>query len=234
MIKKIMLSCSALVIAATTSSVQAQQLSVSVENLTNGMNFTGLLISAHDDATHLFQTGEAASAELQAMAEGGALPGLVALLGSANNAVDPVGGLLGPGLKSPAAAIDTGTSNNKYLSVVAMMLPTNDGFIGLDGWEIPTTSGTYTIYLNGYDAGTEANDEIINGGGMPNTPGIPAAPSGPTGTGASGVAGADENQTIHIHRGNLGDTDATGGKSDVDSRVHRWLNPVARVTVTVQ
>ena len=38
---------------------------------------------------------------------------------------------------------------------------------------------------------------------------------------------------VHIHRGSLGDDDITGGKSDLDNTVHRWLNPVARITVTV-
>jgi len=32
----------------------------------------------------------------------------------------------------------------------------------------------------------------------------------------------------------LGDTDLSAGTSDLDSRVHRWLNPVAKLTVTVQ
>ena len=41
------------------------------------------------------------------------------------------------------------------------------------------------------------------------------------------------NAYVHIHRGNLGDDDLTGGKSDLDNTVHRWLNPVARITVTV-
>ena len=121
-----------------------------------------------------------------------------------------------------------------YLSVVAMMLPTNDGFIGLDGWEIPTEVGSYTIYLNGYDAGTEVNDEIIdtvNGGAED---GIPAAPGMDAGTGASGVTDMESNQTVHIHRGNTGDTSLTAGISDVDSRIHRWLNPVAKVVVTVK
>ena len=45
---------------------------------------------------------------------------------------------------------------------------------------------------------------------------------------------ADANTTVHIHRGALGDTDAAAGVSDLDSRVHRWLNPVIRVTITVQ
>ncbi len=234
MIKKIMLSCSALAMVASASSVQAQQFTVSVQNLTHGINFTPLLISAHDATTHLFQVGSTASTELQAMAEGGNIDGLVSLLGNANNVVNPAGGLLAPGATSPAMSVDTGTGGNDYLSVVAMLLPTNDGFLGLDGWKIPATPGTYTININAYDAGTEANDEIINGGGASNTPGIPAAPTGPAGVGATGVAGVDSNTSVHIHRGNLGDTDATGGSSDVDSRVHRWLNPVARVTVTVQ
>jgi hypothetical protein len=115
-----------------------------------------------------------------------------------------------------------------------MMLPTNDGFIGLDGWEIPAEVGTYTIYLNGYDAGTEVNDEIIdtvNGGA---DDGIPAAPGMDAGTGASGVTDMEANQTVHIHRGNTGDTSLTAGISDVDSRIHRWLNPVAKVVVTVK
>ena len=115
-----------------------------------------------------------------------------------------------------------------------MMLPTNDGFIGLNSYKIPTEAGTYTVNINGYDAGTEANDEIVNGGGAAGTPGIPAAPGGDAGSGGTGAAGADTNPTVHIHRGVLGDTDATGGTSDLDSRIHRWLNPVARVTITVK
>jgi hypothetical protein len=39
---------------------------------------------------------------------------------------------------------------------------------------------------------------------------------------------------VHIHPGLLGDTDPNGGISDVDSRIHRWLNPVAALIVTVK
>jgi hypothetical protein len=114
-----------------------------------------------------------------------------------------------------------------------MLLPTNDGFVGLDAIRIPKKRGTYTYYLNGYDAGTEANDEIINGGGAPGTPGIPADPGGNGGTGASGVTGADHNTTVHVHRGIVGDTDTTGGASDLNSAVHKWINPVAKVVITI-
>jgi hypothetical protein len=50
----------------------------------------------------------------------------------------------------------------------------------------------------------------------------------------TGVASTESNDAVHIHRGNLGDTDADGGVSDVDSRIHRWLNPVAKVVITVE
>ncbi len=111
---------------------------------------------------------------------------------------------------------------------------TTNKLAGLSAVEIPTEPGTYTFDVPAYDAGTEANDEILNGGGAPGVPGMPADPGGLAGTGGTGAAMADANTTVHIHRGALGDTDAAAGVSDLDSRVHRWLNPVIRVTITVQ
>ena len=115
-----------------------------------------------------------------------------------------------------------------------MLLPTNDAFAGLNAITIPVDPGTYVFDVPAYDAGTEANDEIVNGGGMPGAAGIPADPGALNGTGGTGVAGADANTNVHIHRNVLGDTDPNGGSSDLDSTVHRWLNPVVRVIVTVR
>ncbi len=210
-----------------------RHMSIEVTNLTNAIYFTPLLVSVHDADTHMFQAGTAASPSLQAMAEGGDISFLdtdLSALG-ANNVVDPAGGLLAPGASASATLMAGG--HNRHLSLAAMLLPTNDGFVGLDAIRIPRKRGTYTYYLNGYDAGTEANDEIINGGGAPGTPGIPADPGGNNGTGGSGVTGADHNTTVHVHRGIVGDTDATGGASDLNSVVHQWINPVAKVVITI-
>ena len=78
----------------------AGQFSVKVKNLTTGITFTPLLITAHDGNTYLFKTGEPASAALQAMAEGGDISALLALVGGADKdtVADPANGLLGPGL----------------------------------------------------------------------------------------------------------------------------------------
>lgn len=223
-----------LALAATAPLAQAQMVDVKITNLTQGIYFTPILATAHSEGTHLFQVGQEASSELQAMAEGGDISGLVTVADSisASSQANPAQGLLGPTASTMISDWDTGANNQ--LTIVAMLLPTNDGFVGLDSWTIPDTAGHYTIYLNGYDAGTEANDEIINGGAASGTPGIPVDPGMRGGTGASGVTSESPNSMIHIHPGNVGDTDDTGGNSDLNSRVHRWLNPVAKVVVTVK
>ena len=214
--------------------VSAKDISVEVTNLTNGIYFTPLLISAHNHQVNFYDTGKAASEALQAMAEGGDFSGLSseAKAYGADVSENPAGGLLAPG-QSTTASINDLKRSNKYLSLTAMLLPTNDGFVGADAIKIPNKSGTYTYYLNGYDAGTEANDEIINGGGTPNTPGIPADPGGNNGIGATGVTSSEHNQTVHIHRGIIGDHYEEGGTSDLNPAVHRWMNPVAKMVITV-
>lgn len=224
-----------------TGQAMATEFAVTVKNLTNGIYFTPLLVTAHDGDTHLFETGSPASEALQAMAEGGDFSGLVEMVGGQDRDTSvyfhPEGDLLPPGGITSNIPFNTNRTRNRYLSLTAMLLPTNDGFVGLDSLRIPRIPGIYRYFLFGYDAGTEANDEIVNGGGAPNAPGIPAAPGGDAGTGGSGVADFDTNATVHIHRGVIGDTDnpqGEGGISDLDSAIHRWLNPVAEVIIEVQ
>lgn len=218
---------------AVTGAAWSQDLQIKITNLTQGTYFTPFIIAAHTSDAVMFRVGQSASPELQAIAEGGDISPMGTLLTSvsADLVENPAGGLLAPG-----AYLETTLTNregNDYLSFASMVLPTNDGFVGLDSWMIPTEPGTYTFNLNAYDAGTEANDEIVNGAGAPGEPGIPAAPGMDAGIGGTGVTSTEDNILIHVHRGNLGDDDLSGGKSDLDNTVHRWLNPVARVTIIV-
>jgi len=224
----------AAIIAASTH-VNAQDLSITVTNLTHGMAFTPVLVAAHDAGGNLFDVGAAASVNLQAMAEGGVLAGLQTDLDAISATHTSAGAPLMAGAGVSLTLNTDAAPANTKLSVVAMLLPTNDGFIGLDTADIPTAAGTYTFYLNAYDAGTEANDELISGSGVPGVAGIPGDPGGLAGAGGTvGAAGADSNAKVHVHRGAIGDDNATGGNSDLDNSVHRWLNPVARVTVVVK
>lgn len=216
------------------ASVQAETVDIKITNLTQNLYFTPLLVAAHDRNADLFEVGQPASKPLQIMAEGGNIEPLVEQVNSVGGAVsaNPADGLLAPA--KTAEVMDLDVSGQSVLSLVGMILPTNDGFVGLDAWQIPKYPGTYTVYINAYDAGTEANDERITGGGEPGVAGIPADPSGRAGTMGTGVTESETNTTVHVHPGNLGDTNTEGGVSDLDSRVHRWLNPVAKVVITVK
>ena len=68
---------------------------------------------------------------------------------------------------------------------------------------------------------------------------MPGAPGGDADTAGSGSGvvtfGTDDTNTnIHIHRGVLGDASNDGsGKSDLASSIHRWQNPVAKITIVI-
>ncbi|MCZ6830867.1 MAG: spondin domain-containing protein [Gammaproteobacteria bacterium] len=225
----------ALALLAAAGTSQAAQLDIQITNLTRGSYFTPFLVAAHPGDVNLFSSGSPASASLQAMAEGGDISALVADISAVNASVveNPAAGLLAPGASAFASINTDGAPDNTHLSVVAMILPSNDGFAGLNAREIPTEPGTYIWNVNAYDAGTEGNDEVI-GSGAPGEPGYPAPPpvAASSGTGGTGIDASAEG-FVHIHRNVLGDDNPTGGNSDIVNSVHRWLNPVIRVVVTV-
>jgi len=133
----------------------AGEFSVTVKNLTNGIYFTPLLITAHNASIDLFEPGESASGELQEMAEGGEIGGLTALVGGedSDTIVNPAKGLLAPG-ESVSTELDTDRTRNRYLSIVAMLLPTNDGFVGMDSGQRRhrLSLGRYADGPEGFDA----------------------------------------------------------------------------------
>ncbi|WOJ94791.1 spondin domain-containing protein [Congregibacter variabilis] len=213
----------------------AAQFDVEIINLTRGSYFTPFLVAAHAANASLFTTGEPASASIQAMAEGGDIAPLIADVEALNATVvaNPASGLLAPGQRTSAALNTDDAPDNTRLSIVAMILPSNDGFMGLNAIEIPSEPGRYVFSVNAYDSGTEANDEIV-GSGAPGEPGYPAPPPvlAASGSGGTGIAAMAEG-FVHIHRNVLGDDNLSGGNSDIDNTVHRWLNPVVRVVITV-
>ncbi|WP_198555636.1 spondin domain-containing protein [Colwellia sp. 75C3] len=224
-----------LALSLASSTTMAQELSITVTNLTQGLHFTPVITAAHASDNHIFMASEMASTELQAMAEGGDISGLVSMLNNADANINenPAAGLLAPAMS--ASFTLTNDSANTHLSLAAMVLPSNDGFVGLDSWVIPEAAGTYTVFLNAYDAGTEANDEI-RGSGAPGEAGMPVPPplDAVIGMNGTGVTDMESNDKVHIHRGSLGDSDMSAGTSDINNSVQRWLNPVAKLTITVQ
>jgi len=226
---------SSLTLALISSTTMAQELSITVTNLTQGLHFTPVITAAHNSENQIFMSGQMATSELQAMAEGGDISGLANLLSNADANINenPAAGLLAPTMSTSFTL--TNESANTHLSLAAMILPSNDGFVGLDSWTIPEEAGTYTVFLNAYDAGTEANNEL-RGSGAPGEAGMPVPPPLDTSIGmnGTGITDMESNNKVHIHRGSLGDDDMTAGKSDINNSVQRWLNPIAKLTITVQ
>ena len=58
-------------VAVSATPASAADFDVEITNLTNGIWFTPFLVAAHPDGSNLFVPGQPASANLQAMAEGG-------------------------------------------------------------------------------------------------------------------------------------------------------------------
>lgn len=240
MLKKTLLAAG-LMAAVTT---HAAELQITLTNATHGVYYTPVIAAAHTDAVFMFRSGSSASSEMETIAEDGDISGMTTALtnaaaniaqGASDSAPGASDGPLAPG-DSVTFSLSTDDGND-YLSLSAMLLPSNDAFVGLDSWPIPTAPGTYHLNLNAYDAGTEYNDELA--GSIPNPPfvttfGNPGGSGVVTENGTGVVTSGDEGGVVHIHRGNLGDLTADGGVSDINSSLHRWLNPVARLTVVVQ
>ena len=101
-----------------------------------------------------------------------------------------------------------------HISLFAMMLPTNDGFIALNNMPLPQ-SGSVRYSLNGYDAGTETNTESC------------ADIPGPL-CGGAGPSPDDTGEGfVHIHRGIRG-----LNPEEINPNTYDWRNPVAFVTIT--
>lgn len=225
----------AVFLASTASAMPAlaADYEITITNLTRGQHFTPLVAAAHDAGVQMFRAGSEASSQLQSIAEGGDIGPMVELLSTVGADYVAGEGLLAPGATVTLTLTDVAESNS-LLSLSGMLLPTNDGFIGVDSAHLSSASaGPMTIFARGYDAGTEANDELL-GGGAPGVPGFPAPPpvvATGTGTGASGISAQAEGY-VHVHPGVIGDLDPNGGVSDINIAVHRFQNPVARVTVS--
>lgn len=185
---------------------------VTITNITNSINFTPILVTSHRKGVSLYEPGSPASDELTAIAEGGDIAPLTAVLQDDARVADiqDSGGLLGPGESVTVTVSATHGAHN--ISMASMMLPTNDGFIALNSVKAPR-HGTVMYYSPGYDAGTEPNDELCIS--------IP----GPTCGGEGPSPGAGGEGYVHINRG-------IHGIGDLAPEVYDWRNPVAKITIT--
>lgn len=184
---------------------------VTVTNLTRGQSFTPILAATHHQGIRIYQFGQPASSALAALAEGGATAPLAAVLAATPHAETMTSaGRLEPG-KSVTLTI-AAHDGADHISVAAMMIPTNDTFIAVNGMPLPKGKQASVFLSTGHDAGSEPNDEICA-----NIPGPVCH-----GEGISANAGGEG--FVHISAG-------IHGIGDLEAAEYDWRNPVARIIV---
>jgi len=195
---------------------------VEITNITKGQTFTPLLVATHSRRVTLFTAGGAASRELEILAEDGDTAPLTEALESKGRNVGEVvtiPGLLGPG---EVAEVEVRAGRGQsHISVGAMLIPTNDTFMALNGAGLPYF-GTRHYEVPAWDAGTEENDQSCR-----NIPGPRCQGEGFSEDPAEGDEGF-----VHISNGfhDLGDEDEEGSEV-LGPFTYDWRNPVARISV---
>ena len=189
---------SSIAVAALTASLpaQAQQVKVTITNLApaQGVLFTPVWVGFHNGLFDPFDAGETAITPIERLAEDGntaPISDMFSARGYTHQATLPGtgGAIANPPLFEPGETISMvfdlngADANNRYLSFLSMILPSNDAFIGNDNaksLKVFNDDGSFAgadFTISGahvWDAGTEVNDEIpahvpVLGQAAPNT-----------------------------------------------------------------
>lgn len=188
---------------------------VTLENMTpatvpgGSQVFSPPVLASHG-RFHIFQLGRLASDELAQIAEDAVNGPMLELLGHSKRVYDVVqgSGPIPPG-SSDTFTIKVGPGMNR-ISLVCMLVNTNDGFTGIDQVEVPR-HGSASYYLNAYDAGSEKNTELKAD--------IPGPCCGHP------LVRVPTKEKIRPHPGIL-------GVGDLDPAIWGWTEPVAKLTIT--
>ena len=193
---------------------------VTTTNLTAGQPLSPIALIAHTDTLRVFTIGEAASVGLELLAEGGDNSGLL-------DEFDGRGEVSGEAPVGPGASetltleLDSDDTAATVLSVITMLVNTNDAITGFTGMDLASLAvgDSVTVDAVAYDAGTEANSEAA--GTIP----------GPADSGEGFNETRDDlGDQVTMHPGVV--TAADGLDGSVLMQIHRFDNPVARITVT--
>ncbi|NNF25143.1 MAG: PEP-CTERM sorting domain-containing protein [Rhodobacteraceae bacterium] len=162
-------------VSLAASAAAATTLNITVINTQEpgGLSATPVFTAIHDSSYDAFDAGSAASANLEALAETGATGGLAAdaLAADADATTTVFASPAGPPPVQPGESVsqivDITATEALFLSFLAMVLPSNDTFVGNDdplAFQLFNDAGEFlgdrVFTITGtsiYDAGTEVN-----------------------------------------------------------------------------
>ncbi|MEM7281169.1 MAG: spondin domain-containing protein [Pseudomonadota bacterium] len=201
---------------------------VSVTNLTLAQPLSPVAVMFHRAGFNSFIDGETSSLALELLAEGGDNTDVLGEVAAATEHLAS-GSTAGP--VPPSAFSDVVTLSfpsdqldDVRLSVITMLVHTNDAFSGMNATNISNMEVGQSITFTGptWDAGTEANDEL--GVSMP----------GPDFGGEGFNPNRDDRlDLVRFHQGVVTSASVESGlaSSSLVER-HRFDNPTTRITVT--
>ncbi|PCJ48803.1 MAG: hypothetical protein COA74_07380 [Gammaproteobacteria bacterium] len=189
---------------------------VLVTNLTSSQPFSPVTLVSHGDMP-LWTIGSSASAGLELIAESGDNSEIL----DDEQILDGVtaGGILLPGM-TEILTITTTAEDAPFLSVLTMLVNTNDAFSGKSVIDVSglVIGDTMMMTAVSYDSGTEANSEAA--GTMP----------GPADGGEGFNSARDDVGFVSMHPGVVSMDD--GLRTSVLSAEHKFDNPVMKITIT--
>lgn len=196
---------------------------VTVSNLTNAQPLSPVGVVAHGNGYVPFVIGMPATPGLELLAEGGDNSEFLTEANTDASTLLTVSGTapIGPGgTETVSFEIEESMLPGLQLSVITMLVNTNDAFTGVNAALIDTLAVGESIVWRtiAYDAGTEANSESA------------ATIPGPAGNGEGfNSARDDRSDIVKMHSGVVSQADGFTG-SDL-GEAHRFDNPVAQVIV---
>ena len=182
---------------------------VTIENTNSGfqpLSPAGVVI--HRRAVDVWSVGQPASAAVAAIAEDANAGVFVDTYDGVNGVRQAFVGGDAPAGPGGEIVFEFDARRGQRISLVSMLVNTNDAFTGLDS--VRLRNGVREYYVGAYDAGTEVNNELASH--------IP----GPVGGNA--FVRAPEGAAILPH------ANVQGG-GDLDPAVHGWDGPVAKITI---
>lgn len=189
---------------------------VTVTNMTSNQPLSPITLVTHKDDYKPFTVGMASDAALELLAESGDNTEVLALATVVDKASDSAP--LGPGSTYTHTLETKDTTLN--LSILSMLVNTNDAFTGLNSHDLTSYSvgDMKSFTLNVYDSGTEANSEMA------------ATIPGPAAMGEGFNAARDDIvDVVTMHPGVVSQDD--GLTDSVLNANHRFDNLVAKVSI---
>lgn len=229
-IKIASIALSAMVLAAcggSNSSTPVAQFEVSTTNLTNAQPMSPVAVIMHSSGFNNFVDGRVASLAVESLAEGGDNSQVLSVAAAASQHISSAStvGELQPRSISSVVTLDVPITQlpNLRLSVMSMLIRTNDAFTGLNATDISnmTIGSSRTFTAPTWDAGTELDDELAA-----NIPGF---------TGGEGFNATrnDAINRVRFHNGVVTNASPSFGLSTSSLvEADRFLNPTSRIVVT--